>query len=35
MFIGGLEKEMVTKAKKNYKPMQDGDVKITYADSSK
>ena len=34
-FIDGLEKEMGKKASKKFMPMQDGDVKITYADSSK
>ena len=34
-FIYGLEKEMNKTAVKNFMPMQDGDVKITYADSSK
>ena len=34
-FIGGLEKEMGEEATKNYMPMQDGDVKVTYADASK
>ncbi|WP_299435589.1 NAD-dependent epimerase/dehydratase family protein [uncultured Maribacter sp.] len=34
-FIGGLEDAMGKKADKNFMPMQDGDVKITYADSSK
>lgn len=34
-FIGGLEKEMGQEASKNFMPMQDGDVKVTYADASK
>lgn len=34
-FIGGLEKKMGKKAIKNFRPMQDGDVKITYADATK
>ena len=34
-FIGGLEKEMGKEATKNFMPMQDGDVKVTYADASK
>ena len=34
-FIGGLEKEMGEEATKNFMPMQDGDVKVTYADASK
>ena len=34
-FISGLEKEMGKEAIKNFMPMQDGDVKITYADSTK
>jgi len=34
-FISGLEKQMNTIAVKNFMPMQDGDVKITYADATK
>ena len=34
-FIEGLEKEMGKKASKNFMPMQDGDVRITFADTSK
>ena len=34
-FIDNLEKEMDRKADKNFMPMQDGDVKVTYADVSK
>lgn len=34
-FIDTLEKEMHQKATKNFMPMQDGDVKVTYADVSK
>ena len=34
-FIHGLEKEMGKEATKNFLPMQDGDVKITYADATK
>ncbi|WP_396636946.1 NAD-dependent epimerase/dehydratase family protein [Maribacter sp. R77961] len=34
-FITGLEKQMGKRAVKNFMPMQDGDVRITYADSSK
>ena len=34
-FIYGLEKEMGKEATKNFMPMQDGDVKVTYADSTK
>lgn len=34
-FIYGLEKEMGKEAIKTFLPMQDGDVKVTYADSSK
>ncbi len=34
-FISGLEKQMGTAAIKNFMPMQDGDVRITYADSDK
>lgn len=34
-FIHGLEKEMGKETSKNYMPMQDGDVKITFADTSK
>lgn len=34
-FIYGLEKEMGKEAIKKFMPMQDGDVKITYSDSTK
>ena len=34
-FIKGLEKEMGKEVAKNFMPMQDGDVKITFADTSK
>lgn len=34
-FISGLEREMGKEAIKNFMPMQDGDVKMTYADSTK
>ena len=34
-FIHGIEKEMGKEATKNFMPMQDGDVKITYADATK
>jgi UDP-glucuronate 4-epimerase len=34
-FIEGLELEMGEEAVKNFMPMQDGDVKVTYADVSK
>ena len=33
-FIGQIEKHLCTEAKKNFLPMQPGDVKITYADIS-
>ena len=33
-FIEALEKEFKIKAKKIFKPMQLGDVKFTYADTS-
>lgn len=34
-FISAIEKACGTKAIKNHYPMQDGDVPITYADTSK
>lgn len=34
-FIKGIEDALGKKAIKNYMPMQDGDVQVTYADSSK
>ncbi|WP_289644255.1 GDP-mannose 4,6-dehydratase [Maribacter aestuarii] len=34
-FIQGLEKEIGKKATKNFMPMQDGDVKVTFADTTK
>jgi UDP-glucuronate 4-epimerase len=33
-FIASLEEQLDTKAKKNFMPMQDGDVKRTWADTS-
>jgi UDP-glucuronate 4-epimerase len=34
-FIQGLEKEIGKEATKNFMPMQDGDVKVTFADTTK
>ncbi|MGS0523819.1 GDP-mannose 4,6-dehydratase [Zobellia nedashkovskayae] len=34
-FIGGLEEALGKKVIKIFKPMQDGDVKVTFADASK
>lgn len=34
-FIHNLEKGMGKEGVKNFRPMQDGDVKITYADTTK
>ena len=34
-FIKGLEKEMGKESSKNFMPMQEGDVKITFADTTK